>query len=65
MSHLGSIIPFLSQMTKDDYEYLGKGKTRADTEAVIFWYKTKDGSYRAVYGDLSAKAVALDDLPKK
>ena len=52
-------------MTKDDYEYLGKDKTLADTEAIIFWYKTKDGSYRAVYGDLSAKAVAVDDLPKE
>jgi len=65
MSHLGSIIPFLSRMTKDTYEYLGKGKTLADTDTVIFWYKTKDGTYRAVYGDLTVKAVAADDLQKE
>jgi outer membrane lipoprotein-sorting protein len=65
MSHLGSILPFLTRMTKDDYEYLGKGKTLADTDAVVFWYKTKDGTYRAVYGDLTVKAVAADDLPKE
>ncbi len=64
-SHLGSIIPFLSRMTKDNYEYLGKDKTLADTDTVIFWYKSKDGIYRAVYGDLTVKAVAADDLPKE
>lgn len=65
LSHLGSILPFLSRMTKDDYEYLGKGKTLADTDTVVFWYKTKDGTYRAVYGDLTVKAVAADDLPRE
>jgi len=64
-SHLGSILPFLSRMTKDEYEYLGKGKTLADSDAVVFWYKTKEGTYRAVYGDLTVKAVAADDLPKE
>ena len=65
MSHLGSLIPFLSQMTKDSYEYLGEGKTLADTDMVIFWYKTEDETYRAIYGDLTVKTVAADDLPQE
>lgn len=62
--HLGSIHAFLYQMPKDSYKYIGKGKTLADTDAVVFWHKTRDGAYRAVYGDLTVKAIAADDLPK-
>lgn len=65
MGHLGSILPFLMQMNKDDYAYLGKGKTIKDTDVIVFWYKTKDETYRAIYGDLTVKEVTRDALPQE
>jgi outer membrane lipoprotein-sorting protein len=64
LSHLGAITPFLSGMKKSDYEYLGDGKTTAQKDDVVFWYKRPDGTYRAIYGDFSAKDIAADKLPK-
>jgi hypothetical protein len=64
MAHLGAILPFLMSMSKSDYAYLGEGKTVDNKDAVVFWYKKPDGTYRAIYGDLSAKDVAAQDLPK-
>jgi outer membrane lipoprotein-sorting protein len=52
-----SIPPFLATLSKSDWGYLGAGKTTADKESVIFWYKSSRG-YRGVYGDLSVR-----DLP--
>jgi len=65
MAHLGAILPFLVSMPKDDYAYLGDGKTVDQKDALVFWYKRPDGTYRAIYGDLSAKDVTADDLPQK
>ena len=45
---------FLSTLPKDGWKYLGNGKTTADKNALIFWYKT-DSGYRGIYGDLTAK----------
>lgn len=65
MSHLGSITPFLMSIPKDSYAYLGKGRSVDEAGAIIFWYQKPDGTYRAIYGDLSAKDVAAADIPKK
>jgi len=64
MGNLGAIIPFLSGMEKTDYAYRGKGRTTQDKDAVIFWYKKPDGSYRAILGDFSAKDIAAADVPR-
>lgn len=49
---------------KESFRYLGKGVKLGDKDRIICWYKLKDtGAYRAVYGDLSVKDVAPDDLP--
>ena len=58
------VLPFLSGMDNADYAYRGKGKTTADKDAIVFWYKKAEGTYRAVYGDLSAKDIAEKDVPK-
>jgi outer membrane lipoprotein-sorting protein len=65
LAHLGAITPFLMSMPKDSYAYLGKGKTLDQKDAIVFWYKKPDGAYRAIYGDLSAKDVKAENLPKK
>ena len=63
--HLGAIVPFLSGMSRDDYCYLGEGKTTKDADVIIFWYKNPEGKYRAIYGDLSIKEVSQESLPPR
>jgi hypothetical protein len=64
MSHLGAILPFLMSLPKDDYAYLGAGKTVEQKDVVVFWYRKSGGAYRAIYGDLSIKDITAEDLPK-
>jgi hypothetical protein len=65
LAHLGAITAFLSSMRKDDYSYLGEGQTVEQKDAIIFWYKKPDKTYRAIYGDLSVKDITAEELPKK
>jgi len=62
MAHLGSILPFLVALPKDDYQYLGSGKTVDDDKCIVFWYRIKDAKFRAIYNDLSVSDVAEKDL---
>jgi outer membrane lipoprotein-sorting protein len=62
MAHLGSILPFLMTQSKDDYEYLGAGKSVDDKRCIVFWYRTKDATLRAIYNDLSVADVQEKDL---
>jgi outer membrane lipoprotein-sorting protein len=49
---------------KDSFRYIGKGAKLGDKERIVCWYKLKgSNTYRAVYGDLSVRDVALEDLP--
>ena len=52
---------------QESFRYLGKGVMLGDKDAIVCWYKLKDAkdpdTYRVVYGDLSVKDVAADDLP--
>jgi hypothetical protein len=46
------------------FRYLGKGVRLGDADRIVCWYKLKDtGVYRAVYGDLSVRDIAPEDLP--
>lgn len=50
---------------QNEYHYAGKGVKLGDAEKAIFWYRPKSSdNYRVIYGDLSVKDVALDELPK-
>jgi outer membrane lipoprotein-sorting protein len=57
LSHLGSIMPNLIGLPKDDYQYLGSGKTVDDKRCIVFWYKNKDAKFRAIYNDLTISDV--------
>ena len=50
---------------KGSFRYLGKGVRLGDKDRIVCWYKLKDanGTYRVVYGDLSIKDLAPEDLP--
>ncbi len=46
--------------------YAGKGVKLGDAETAVFWYKPTDSeTYKVIYGDLSVKDVAEEDLPAK
>lgn len=45
--------------------YAGKGVKLGDAETAIFWFLPKDAeTYKVIYGDLSIKDVAEEDLPE-
>jgi len=50
---------------ENDWNYVGNGVKFGDAESPVCWYRP-DGSqiYRVIYGDLSVKDVAREDLPK-
>jgi hypothetical protein len=52
---------------ENSFRYLGKGVKLGDKDRIVCWYKLKDAkdpsTYRVVYGDLSVKDVAPEDLP--
>ena len=62
-ARLGVIFIFLSDMAKEDYEYLGDGKSTDDDRSIVFWHRTEDGALRAVYSDLSVTEIDESELP--
>ena len=62
---MGRGIMFLAKIHQDA-TYAGKGVKLGDSKTAIFWYKPPEAEkYRVIYGDLSIKEVAPEDLPKK
>ncbi len=51
----------------DSFRYFGNGAKLGDKDRIVCWYKLKHAkaprTYRVVYGDLSVKDVAPEDLP--
>jgi len=47
------------------WHYAGKGVKSGDGNTPIFWYQPKDSeTWRVIYGDLTVKDVAPEDLPE-
>ena len=59
------ISDFLVHSTvENSFRYLGRGVKSATRESIVCWYKLKGATtYRVVYGDLSVRDVAPEDLP--
>jgi hypothetical protein len=55
----------LFHMSLKDRHYAGSGVKVGEADKAVFWY-LPDGSqtYRVIYGDLSVKDVAPENLPK-
>ena len=48
-----------------DWKYAGAGVKLGNASKAIFWYQPQgSATYRVIYGDLSVKDVAPEDLPK-
>ena len=56
---------FTQIINRTEWHYAGAGVKLGDTETAIFWYRQESSeTYRVIYGDLSVKDVAPEDLPK-
>jgi outer membrane lipoprotein-sorting protein len=50
---------------ENDWHYVGKGVKLGDAESEVCWYRPNGSeTYRVIYGDLSVKDVAPENLPK-
>ena len=50
---------------ENDWNYVGGNVKVGDTGSPVCWYRPTDSeTYRVIYGDLSVKDVAPEDLPK-
>ncbi len=64
---MGRGMVFFQQLdpTGVNWHYTGSGVKLGDAEKAVFWYQPKGSqNYRVIYGDLSIKEVAPEDLPK-
>ena len=51
--------------TGGQWHYAGAGVKLGDASKAVYWYKPKNSeNWRVIYGDLSVKDVAPEDLPK-
>jgi len=57
---------FLLKMSPDsNWRYAGEGVKFGDAGTAIFWYRPEGSqTYRVIYGDLSVREVAPEDLPQ-
>jgi hypothetical protein len=50
---------------ENDWYYAGRGVALGDADTAICWYRPQGSeTYRAIYGDLSVKDMAAENLPK-
>ncbi len=50
---------------ENDWHYVGKNVKLGDTESPVCWYRPEGSeTYRVIYGDLSVRDVAGENLPK-
>ncbi len=64
-ARLGTLLPYLTSMLHDDYDYIGAGKEVGNHRVIVFWYRNADKQLRAVYSDFTISTIAEADLPKK
>lgn len=51
--------------TENDWNYVGGNVKLGDAESPVCWYRPDNSeTYRVIYGDLSIKDIAPNDLPK-
>jgi len=61
----GMLFHQILETGRSPWSYIGQGVKLGDASKPVFWYQP-DGSdtYRVIYGDLSVKDVAAENLPK-
>ena len=63
---MASGMVFVMQLPQSsNWRYVGENVKFGTSDKAIFWYMPKDSqNYRVIYGDLSVREVAPEDLPK-
>ena len=61
-TRLGTLLPYLTGMSKDDYDYCGGGRSLDEQRAIVFWYRNTDKQLRAIFNDLTISSVTEEDL---
>ena len=61
---LGTLLPYLTGMSHDDYDYMGAGKVVDGKRSIVFWYRNPGKQLRAVYSDFTVATIPEADLPK-
>ncbi len=64
-ARIGTLTPYLTGMSHDDYDYTGAGKEVGMERAIVFWYRDPETHLRAVYSDFTIATIADADLPRK
>ena len=64
-ARLGTLTPYLTGMSHDDYDYMGAGKEVDGKRSIVFWYRNPEKQLRAVYSDFTVATIAEADLTKK
>jgi hypothetical protein len=50
----------------ESFHYVGSGVALGEADRIVCWYRLRNAkTYRAIYGDLSARDIAESDLPLK
>jgi hypothetical protein len=59
-------IMFMTQLpAESNWRYAGENVKYGDAQTPIFWYQPSgSATYRVIYGDLSVRDVAPENLPK-
>ncbi len=63
-ARLGTLTPYLTGMSYDDYDYTGAGKLVDGRRSIVFWYRNPEKQLRAVYSDFTVATIAEADLPR-
>ncbi|MEO8268394.1 MAG: hypothetical protein ABI557_01665 [Aureliella sp.] len=61
-SRLGALLPYLTGMSNDDYDYTGAGKEIGNDREIVFWYRNPEKQLRAVYSDFTVASISEADL---
>jgi outer membrane lipoprotein-sorting protein len=65
MGDAGALTGLLSDQKKGaDYDYTPGTARLGDAGKLVFWMRQKEGTYRAIFGDLSVKNVTKEELSK-
>ncbi len=64
-TRLGTLLPYLTGMSHDDYDYTGAGMEVGHQRAIIFWYRNPEKQLRAVFNDFTVSSIPEADLPVK
>lgn len=64
-ARLGTLTPYLTGMSHDDYDYTGADKVVDGKRSIVFWYRNPEKQLRAFYSDFTVSSIGEADLPVK